>query len=405
LTVVRRLLAALISLGLLTIGGPASADDGAKPTYSPPLGAVFSSPLNGHGRDILSQVIRSIEASPKGSTIRLAVWNYADSRTTEALIAAKARGVKIQVVVAETVTGRAWFRLRDALGRNPNDDSFAYRCVNACRSNRFVMHSKFFLFSKVGKRKHVSMFGSSNLTAAAGNRQWNDQVTTVNKGVYQYFVQTFDEYAADTDVATPHDEYDNGRYRVVLFPRPEDNPMAEALSKVGCHSAEKDRTVVRIAVAGWFDEFGIRIAQQVRRLWDNGCDIRIVTTLAGRKINRLLKRRYGRGAVPIRQVTVDYDKDGVPERYMHMKSIAVDGKYDGDPRRQMLFTGSPNWSGEARASDEVWVEVRDAPELVKAYSRFTDQMFYGPAAHARYQMMQRPSTLRTNGGDPGYELS
>lgn len=405
MTVVRRLLAALISLGLLAIGGPAAADDaGAKPKYSPPLGAVFSNPLNGHGRDILNQVIRSIEAAPKGSTIRLAVWNYADARTTDALIAAKARGVRIQVVVAETVTGNAWFRLRAALGRNPHDDSFAYRCDNACRSHRFVMHSKFFLFSKVGKRRHVSMFGSSNLTAAAGNRQWNDQVTTVNKGVYRYLVQTFEEYAADQDVATPYDEYENSRYRVVLFPRPQDNPIAEALSKVGCHSAKKERTVIRIAVAGWFDEFGIKIAREVRRLWDRGCDVRIVTTLAGRRINRILKRRYGRGPVPIRQVTVDYDKDGVPERYMHMKSIAVDGKYDGDPRRRMLFTGSPNWSGDARASDEVWFEVRDAPSLVRAYSRFTDQMFFGPAAHAREQVMQRPSAVRRSVGDPGYEL-
>ena len=265
------------------------------------------------------------------------------------------------------------------------------------------MHAKVFLFSHVGKRRHISMFGSTNLTKAAGNRQWNDQTTTSNEGLYDFFVQTFKEYAADTPVATAHDVYDGGRYRAVLFPVPENNPIAEALAKVGCHG-KKDPTVVRIAVAGWFDEFGLRIAQQVRRLWDNGCDVRIVTTLAGRKINRVLKRRSGRGRVPIRQVTIDNDHDGVPERYMHMKSIAIDGKYDGDPRRQMLFTGSPNWSGEARASDEVWVEVRDAPELVKAYSRFIDSMYVGPAAHGKVAFMRRP-TLRGELMDPGYELS
>jgi hypothetical protein len=413
----------VLALSLLGIAGPAGADHpvddptddparaaAEKGVYSPPLGAVFASPLNGRGRAILNQVIGSIRASPKGSTIRLVVWNFADGPTTDALIDAKARGVKVQVVVAETVTGKQWFRLRNALGRRTDDDSFAIRCHNACRSDRFVMHAKIFLFSRAGKRRHVSMFGSTNLTKAAGNRQWNDQVTTTNKGLYKFFVQTFDEYAADKDVATPFDEYDNGRYRVVLFPRPEDNPIAKALEKVKCHdpaARSKDRrTVVRIAIAGWFDEFGIRIAQQVRRLWDNGCDIRIVTTLAGRKINRLLKRTYGRGRVPIRQVTIDYDKDGIPERYMHMKSIAVNGYYDGTANTQVLFTGSPNWSGEARASDEVWVEVREARQLVKDYTRFTDQMFYGPAAHARHQVLQRPSTLRrTNGGDPGYELS
>ncbi len=413
LTAALRTLVVLLTVGLLGIAGPAGADDRGgtadKGVYSPPLGAVFSNPLNGHGRDILSTVIRSIQASPKGSTIRLVVWNYADGPTTDALVDAKRRGVKVQVVVAESVTGKQWFRLRNSLGKRTDDDSFAIRCHNACRSDRFVMHAKIFLFSQAGKRRHVSMFGSTNLTKAAGNRQWNDQTTTANKGLYRYFVKTFKEYAADRPVATAFDQYEGGRYRVYLFPRPEDNPIAQALEKVKCHDpaarGKGDRTVVRIAIAGWFDEFGLRIAQQVRRLWNNGCDLRIVTTLAGRKINRVLKARYGRGRVPIRQVTIDNDRDGIPERYLHMKSIAIDGYVDGDPRAHELYTGSPNWSGEARSSDEVWVQVSDAPDLVKAYSRFIDQMYFGPAAHGRMQFMQRPTTRRGAVVDPGYELS
>ena len=372
LTAALRTLVVLLALALLGLQGPAGAADDRGKRYSPPLGAVFSSPLDGNGREILKQVYRSIQASPKGSTIRLVVWNFADAPTASALIDAKNRGVRVQVVVAESVRNKQWYRLRDALNANTGDHSFAVRCKNACRTDRYVMHAKIFLFSKAGERRHVSMFGSTNLTKAAGNRQWNDQVTTANKGLYEFFVQTFKEYAADRTVSKGKDTYDNGRYRVVLFPVPETNPIAQALEKVKCHDpdkarVDKNRTVVRIAIAGWFDEFGIRIAQQVRRLWDNGCDMRIVTTLAGRKINRILKRRYGRGRVPIRQVTIDNDGDLIPERYMHMKSIAVDGYYDGDPKAHTLFTGSPNWSGEARSSDEVWVEVRDAKELVRDY--------------------------------------
>ncbi|WP_460711825.1 phospholipase D-like domain-containing protein [Nocardioides dilutus] len=387
-----------------------ASDDADRAAYSPPLGAVFSSPLDRNGgREILSQVYRSIYASPKGSTIRLVVWNFADPAITTALIAAHKRGVRVQVVVAESTKNKQWYRIRDALSKNTSDRSFAVRCHNACRTDRYVMHAKIFLFSKAGSRRNISMFGSTNLTKAAGNRQWNDQVTTANKGLYDFFVQTFKEYAADKVVSEGNDIYDNGRYRVVLFPVPETNPVAEALEKVKCHppqgsGAGKRRTVVRIAIAGWFDEFGLNIARQVRRLWDNGCDLRIVTTLAGRKINRVLKQRYGRGRVPIRQVTLDKDKDRIPEFYMHMKSIAVDGTYDGDPRAHMLFTGSPNWSGEARSSDEVWVTVRDAPELVRDYIRFTDRMFQGPFAHGRLEPLLRPSALR-EGRYGGYELS
>lgn len=393
------LLTLVLASSLTVPQGPASArDDDSRAAYTPRLGAVFSSPLDRNGgREILQEVYRAIYASPKGSTIRLVVWNFADPAITTALIAAHKRGVRVQVVVAESVKNKQWYRIRDALSKNTADRSFAIRCHNACRTDRYVMHAKIFLFSKSGSRRNISMFGSTNLTKAAGNRQWNDQVTTANEGLYDFFVQTFKEYAADKVVSQGNDIFDNGRYRVVLFPVPETNPIAEALEKVKCHppkgsGAGERRTVVRIAIAGWFDEFGLKIAREVRRLWDTGCDLRIVTTLAGRKINRVLKQRYGRGRVPIRQVTVDKDKDRIPERYMHMKSIAVDGTYDGDPRAHMLFTGSPNWSGEARSSDEVWVTVRDAPDLVKAYIRFTDKMFHGPFAHGRIQMLQRPGT-------------
>ena len=78
--VVRRALILLVAvLGLSLCQTPAQArDDAGRATYSPPLGATFSSPLDGNGREILSQVYRSIYASPKGSTIRLVVWNFAD---------------------------------------------------------------------------------------------------------------------------------------------------------------------------------------------------------------------------------------------------------------------------------------------------------------------------------------
>lgn len=410
MTAALRTLVALLTLALLGLAAPsqASTDDGQRARYTPPLGAVFSSPLDGHGRDILGQVYQAIQHSPKGSEIRLVVWNYDDPAITNALITAKERGVQVQVVVAESVQNRQFARLRDYLARNPSDRSFAMRCHDACRSNRLVMHAKIFLFSHVGKRRHISMFGSTNLTQAAGNRQWNDQTTTDNEGLYDFFVQTFKEYAADTNVATGKDTYERGRYKVVLFPVPTYNPIADALKKVQCKGADngtaQGRTVVRIAIAGWFDDFGIEIAHQVRRMWDQGCDLRIVTTLAGRKINRVLKRRYGRGRVPIRQVTIDKDRDGVPERYLHMKSIAVRGSYDGDSRSSMLFTGSPNWSGEARSSDEVWIQITDAKTPVRDYQRFIDRMYFGPAAHGRFAMMQRTSPLRTVDPNSGYEL-
>ena len=362
-------LVALLTAGLLGVlsPSPAAADSerGNKGKYRPPLGATFSNPLNGKGRAILREVFQAVYNSPKGSTIRFVVWNYDEPGLTRALIAAKKRGVRVQVVVAESVRNRNFSNLRAFLQRNPNDQSFAMRCHNACRSDRFVMHSKIFLFSKTGTRKHLSMIGSTNLTVAAGNRQWNDQFTTDNSELYRFFVSTFKEYAADRAVAEAKDGFDNGRFQVSLWPAPTYNPVAEAFDKVACHSPrQKGPTRIRIAIAGWFDQFGVVIAREIRSLWDRGCDIRIITTLTGRKIHRVLRKKSGRGRVPIRTVTIDKNRDGEPERYLHMKAVAIRGVYDGKPNTGVVFTGSPNWSGEARAADEVFMVIRNAKNLL-----------------------------------------
>ena len=48
---------------------------------------------------------------------------------------------------------------------------------------------------------------------------------------------------------------------------------------------------------------------------------------------------------------------------------------------------------------------RDARELVRDYIRFTDKMFYGPAAHGRIRNMQRPGTMTGARTHAWYELS
>ena len=128
------------------------------------------------------------------------------------------------------------------------------------------------------------------------------------------------------------------------------------------------RTKIRIAVAGWFNGYGEEIARKVRSLWDRGCDIRIVTTLLGRGVNRTLRNPAGRGPVPIHSLYQDRDADEVPERYLHMKSVSIQGVYGGNTAASLVWTGSPNWSARAARSDEVWVKVFDAPVLAPRYA-------------------------------------
>jgi phosphatidylserine/phosphatidylglycerophosphate/cardiolipin synthase-like enzyme len=358
--------------------------------WTPPTGALLSDPMiPGQNRNILGKVIKSIRNTAKKEYIRVVVWNYDDRPVTNALLEADRRGVHVQVVVAGSVDNANWNRTRDQLNSKTNDKSFALKCTGGCRSRTKIMHSKYILFSRIHGAKNIAMFGSFNLTTPAGNRQWNDMVTTKNFGLYNALEQTFKEYAQDKPLAAPYKVTDLGKYKVTLFPAVNRNPILAELKRVSCTGTTgnagngKHRTVIRIAIAGWFDAYGNDIARRVRALWDQGCDIRIITTLAGRGVNQALKNPRGRGPVPVRQLTFDPNEDGIPERYLHMKNIAISGVFGGDHSAHVLITGSPNWSTRAQRSDEILFRILKATKMVNQYQANTDRLFFSDWAHLR----------------------
>lgn len=363
-----------------SVASVALAPKRKKKVFKPYIGAAFNDSLRPADRgNILDQVTLAVRNTPKKQYIRLVVWNYDAPWLTSELIRAKKRGAYVQVITAGSVDSGSFRNLAKFLAQNPKDKNFAKKCRGACRSNSKIMHSKVFMFSKVGKTKNLSMFGSTNLTGAARNRQWNDQISTTNKPLYDFFVKTFEEYRKDRPQVKPDDGFKSKRYEVVLFPKFNENPVADAFSKVKCQGATGagstgGRTKIRIAVAGWFNGYGEEIARKVRSLWDRGCDVRIVTTLLGRGVNRTLRNPAGRGPIPIHSLYQDRDDDGVPERYLHMKSVSIQGVYGGNTKANLVWTGSPNWSARAARSDEVWVKVFDAPLLARRYANQIDYL-------------------------------
>jgi hypothetical protein len=199
----------------------------------------------------------------------------------------------------------------------------------------------------------------------------------------------FDEYAKDKPVPEPSEVRTLGDYRVWVYPVDGTNPQADQLEKVRCHGAtggtgtRDGRTRIRIAVAGWFDTYGQEIADRLRVLWDRGCDVRIVTTLAGRGVNQTLKAGTGRGPVPIRQLAWDANGDGIPDKYLHQKSMAISGVFGADTSASVVFTGSPNWSSRAARSEETWVRIVDRPKMTRRYLSHVDQLFRSPFSSAR----------------------
>jgi phosphatidylserine/phosphatidylglycerophosphate/cardiolipin synthase-like enzyme len=398
---------ALLGLGATLTAGPvavAEPAEKARPGWVPATGALLSDPMiGGRKRLILNRVIQAVRNTSKGEYIRTAVWNYDDRATTNALIDAHQRGVHVQIVVANSVRNGNWTRTVRALNANRGDRSFAVRCHGGCRGAS-IMHSKFVLISRIHRAHDISMVGSFNLTTAAGFRQWNDLVTTRDRDFYRSMVGIFRELARDRRVARPFKVVDLGDQKITLWPSIGRNTIRDELEKVRCHIPAADavngrrRTTIRIAIAGWFDSFGTDIAKQVRALWGRGCNIRIITTLAGRGVNRTLRSPQGRGPVPIRKVTIDSNHDKVPERYLHMKAIAISGVFDGDTRANVLITGSPNWSARAQRSDEIVFRFLDVPKMTWQYIAHVDRLFRGPFSHGRTASESLLARMTGDGG-------
>ena len=367
---------------------PVLAED--ENSFEPALGVTFNDPATARsGRLILQQVLKSVRSTEAGEQVRIAAWAFDDRPARDALVAAAARGVKVQVVVSGRVDNDNWDALRTALNNDDSADTFAVQCRGGCRSRAPIMHSKFYMFSRVGDMENVTMVSSSNLTEPARYRQWNDLVTTRSAKVYDFLARVFDDYAKDEPVADPSQVQTLGDYRVFAYPVEDSNPQLNQLRSVRCHGATgrtgtaDGRTRIRVAVAGWFDTYGEAIAKKLRSLWDRGCDVKVVTTLAGRGVNRAFRATYGRGPVPMRQLAWDLNGDGLPDRYLHQKSLAISGVFGDDTSSSVVLTGSPNWSLRAARSEEVLIRVLDRPGLTRRYLARVDRLFSSRFASSR----------------------
>jgi hypothetical protein len=366
--------------------------------WEPESGVSLNDPMvSKRRRVIIAKVLRSVRAVRAGQTIHIATWNFDDKPATDALIKAKRRGVNVKVVVSSQVDNPNWDRLRRVLNAGRRTDSFAHRCRASCRgkAGTGIMHTKFFLFSKVHGARDVVMFGSSNLTTPAGNRQWNDMVTMKDRrSVYRSFVKVFGELHRDQRVRPTAYKVlspGSGQVQLTLFPadRGQTSPVIKAFRQTKCHGATggagnaNGRTVIRIGIAGWFDAYGAEIAQRLRTLWERGCDIKIVNTLTGRGVNRILRDKSGRGPVPNREVTIDRNEDGIPEKYLHLKYFTINGNFAGRTNARAIFTGSANWSARALRSDELIVRILGKSGWVRRYQNHVNRLYASPWSHKK----------------------
>jgi phosphatidylserine/phosphatidylglycerophosphate/cardiolipin synthase-like enzyme len=232
--------------------------------YTPPSGMTFTHPYRKRYRELIrTHVLRTINSVPTGAYIQVASWSFASKAYRDALSAAKARGVAVQIVLAQRnkPNNSDYRRLVRRFGTTVRPTgSWVRKCRYSCRGTSGTMHSKIFLFSQVYGTRYVEMTGSANLTDFAVTNQWNQMNTvTGNKEVYDGAVRIFTEMYQDRPARPQYVEESYPSYPGFLayfYPRgsvsSRNDFMLKALAPVRCRGAVNagpgGRTIVKIAL-------------------------------------------------------------------------------------------------------------------------------------------------------------
>ena len=386
-----------------------SAKQSAKPKkqrYQVSPGATFNSPIGSRQTKnrINNKIISAINHARPRSTIKIMSWNFQSPQAATALVNAQKRGVVVRLLMdgsnndADT-PNPSFRRLRAELAagnrtrKRPENRSIAKTCTGSCRGKGGAAHAKFFLFSKTGASPYVVMQGSANLTVAAAYNQWNELFTYVGKkDLFRFSSGVFNQMWRDKPVKQPYTTYSRGGYALTFSPYAgkafKSDPVQDALDMVRCRGAvasgnKRGRTIVRSAPDVIRGQRGMTAAKRLKRLWDGGCDVRIVYTVMGVAVRKVLRGSGGRGAVPMRHLVQDFDGDGDFDNYFHIKVLTINGVVGKNRTTYVTYNGSSNTSDLSTHSDEN-IGTMHGKRLTVRYQNHIDYWFDHPPSDGKY---------------------
>jgi len=384
----------------------------ARSSYKVASGVTLNSPLGNYNTKyaILRKIHGAINHAPKNSHIWIMSWNIYWQNSVDRLLEAQRRGVYLHILMdggnySSAVPNPSWRRLRAGVRKynlaHPNHKSQAKVCKGACRrSSGGQAHAKFFLFKKAGASNYVVMQGSNNLTLASAINQWSDIYTHAeNIDLYRFMVNRWKEMWKDRNPKTQWMRFENPKFQIYLSPRgtgfgssESSDPLLKTLKATRCKGAtggagnSNNRTVIRVApdvlrgVSG--TSWGWKVAYRLRQLWNGGCDVKVGYTILGKNIYQLLKRKAGRGPVPLRHLVQDFNGDKEFDRYFHLKVWTINGVIGSDKSAYWAMNGSSNISPMSAKSDENIGIYRPA-SIVKRYQKHIEYWFNNPPPSAR----------------------
>lgn len=386
----------------------------AQAAYTPPDGTIFNRPADAGNRAqkyaIRDHVDKTIAATPKGETIRVAMWAINFTTSANEFIAAHRRGVNVRIILDDRHNYRAHRLIRQAIGTDRSKRSYIHVCLRGCQIKRGgAMHSKFITFSKTGGKEKVVMSSTANLTGPGATWGWNDNNTWSGKDAwYQGFVTVFDRMQKDrhNDPSKVFTVVRQGPNTAYFYPQPGakmwQDPIARALTDVRCKGATggagiNGRTVIRVAMFGATGPRGLYLARKLRKLDAAGCRVEVILAKPGRKVIKEMRRPGPNGGITVHDSRYDRDLDGRPDKYVHLKTMIISGNWRGDRSAWVVYTGSQNWFTRSQTHDsELVVEMR----VRSTYNQY-DRHFRDIWNNHSYLRRNKPLSAYTDYGQFG----
>ncbi|MFF6778383.1 phospholipase D-like domain-containing protein [Streptomyces sp. NPDC012637] len=377
----RLLLALAAAVGLLAVPSPAGAADApvtTTATFNDPSGdATAQNRVRDHIVDLVGR-------APAGSTITAGLYTFTDDSVTDALGAAKTRGVNVRVIVdhtSATMAGGEYDRLVTRLGTDRTQGSWVFACPagRGCIGSRqlpgdtdgAINHNKFWLFSSTGGADDVVVQTSANMTGVQRTDLFNNAVTIVDSGLYGIYQAYFADLLHHGSSTGGLNHYyktptsGTGPYKAYFFPRQEasgssydsdasTDTVKLILDNVSCAGGA---TQIRMA-ANLFtrDE----VASKLVALKNAGCSVVLAHDGAPGSMSAGVESVIS-GKLTQRVQCYEDRGTGVAKAGLHSKYLLVEGTYDGVAGRKLVWTGSHNYTYPAlRANDETLLKIDDA---------------------------------------------
>ncbi|WP_394829670.1 phospholipase D-like domain-containing protein [Pendulispora albinea] len=371
--------------GVLGADGPVEADPHATSqraihTASTTVGGYpvhvhFSNPpaFGGDDPTILDEVVRLLDATPAGETVRAAIHSLTANAVANALVAAKNRGVNLKIVEDgsdEFDPDTSPRELHAALGANHvfcgkrvKDGNFG--CITTDSSG--IMHTKLITFSKTKDpsgelRTNVSWFASANMTYASGSKMFNNAITVYgDKALYDHFGGYFGHLFAQRhysqndyyDAASHRGYFEGTTARVYTSPEQDGDLVYNRLNDIVADSSCR----IRVAQAA-INDSRMKLVDLLVARKRAGCLVWVVVD--GIEKDALAKLKGAN--IPVRRHVV------------HDKMVLVNSKFgDSTANRFLIFTGSHNWTYSANyRNDEIFVRLESKDLYDAFYTHFND---------------------------------